>query len=130
MRRVSVRVRGRLLLLALATLSLFVFGGTAVALTGDDTPTLKAGTAAKEGDENAEERFRELDAATSNLLAGDNALDVGEAASLRVRGQGVGKKLGLAKGSDPSTFSSNWTSLGPNPVVTAARSDNKFYAIS
>jgi uncharacterized repeat protein (TIGR01451 family) len=130
MRRISVRVRGKWMLLALATLSLFVFGGTAVALTGDDTPVLKAGTSAKEGDENAEARFRQLDAATADQLAGDNPLDIGQAASLRVRGQGAGKKLGQAKGSDPSTFSSNWTSLGPNPVVTAARSDNAFYAIS
>src|SRR5215471_18143645 len=113
MTRISVRGRGRWMLFALATLSLFVFGGTAVALTGDDTPVLKAGTTAKEGDENAEARFRQLDAATSNLLAGDNPLDIGQAADLRVRGQGVGKKLGKAKGSDPETFSGNWTSLGP-----------------
>jgi len=50
MRRISVRVRGRWLLLALATLSLFIFGGTAVALSGDDTPTLTAGIPKDTGD--------------------------------------------------------------------------------
>src|SRR5437764_5594690 len=128
MRGIPVRARGRWLLLALATLGLlFVFGGTAVALTGDDTPTLTAGIPKDTGDEESENQLRELDfARTSAMLAGDTPLDVGQAASLRLRGQGVGKKLGLARGSDPSTFSANWRSLGPNPVVQVQRGDTKF----
>ena len=66
MRRFPVGRRGRWLLLALSALTcLLVFGGTAVALTGDDTPTLKAGAAPKEGDEQAEDRLRQLDIATT-----------------------------------------------------------------
>ncbi|MGN6798414.1 MAG: hypothetical protein ACTHKS_09710 [Gaiellaceae bacterium] len=132
MRRISVRVRGSWLLLTLATLGcLFVFGGTAVALTGDDTPTLTAGVPKDAGDEEAEQQLRELDfSITSAMLAGDTPLDIGQAATLRVRGQGVGKKLGLAKGSDPSTFSGSWRSLGPNPVVQVQRGDSAFAAVS
>jgi uncharacterized repeat protein (TIGR01451 family) len=131
MKRFLAAGRRSWLLLALTVLGfLLVSGGTAVALTGDDTPILKAGALPKEGDEDAEARLRELDLYTANSLAGDTPLDVGQAASLRLTGAAKGKHLGQAKGSDPSTFSGNWRSLGPNPVVTAARSDSKFYAIS
>jgi len=134
MSRISVRVRSRWLLLALAAFScLFVFGGTAVALTGDDTPTL-AGIPKDTGDEESEEaeqQLRELDfERTAAMLAGDTPLDIGQAASLRLRGQGAGLKLGLARGSDPSTFSGSWKSLGPNPVVQVQRGDSKFAAVS
>src|ERR1044072_7785562 len=109
MRRFPRALRGRGVLLVLAALSsLLVFGGTAVALTGDDTPTLYPGLKSPlEGaDDESEAELIALDrATTSSMLAGDNPLDIGQAAQLRVVGQGVGKKLGLAKGSDPSTFS-------------------------
>ena len=127
-------LRGKWVLLALSALcSLLVFGGTAVALTGDDTPTLYPGLKVplEGGDDESEAELIQLDQATvSSQLAGDNPLSIGQAASLRVVGQGVGKKLGLAKGSDPSTFSGNWKSLGPNPVVQAQRGDGHFAAIS
>ena len=131
MRRISLRARGSWLLMALATLGcLFVFGGTAVALTGDDTPVLR-GIPKETGDEESEARLRELDfSRTSAMLAGDTPLDIGQAASLRVRGAGAGKKLGLAKGSDPSTFSGPWRSVVPNPVVQVQRSDSAFSAVS
>jgi uncharacterized repeat protein (TIGR01451 family) len=131
MRRIFRRVRSSWVLLALAALScLFVFVGGAVALTGDDTPTLTA-IPKDTGDEESENQLRELDfERTSAMLAGDTPLDIGQAASLRIRGQGMGKKLGLAKGSDPSTFSGNWRSLGPNPVVQVQRGDSAFAAVS
>src|SRR5690242_4558849 len=133
MRRLtSARVRGSSIMLALAALScMFVFGGTAVALTGDDTPTLSAGIPKDTGDEESGDQLRELDfARTSAMLAGDTPLDIGQAATLRVRGQGQGKKLGLAKGSDPSTFSGSWRTQGPNPVIQVQRSDGAFSAVS
>jgi uncharacterized repeat protein (TIGR01451 family) len=120
-------------MLALAALScLFVFGGTAVALTGDDTPTLRAGATPKEGDEQAEDRLRQLDlATTSSRLAGDNPLDITQAGALRAAAANAARKLAKkAPGPDPATFDGTWTSIGPNPVVTAARSDSAFYALS
>src|SRR5689334_2438781 len=134
MRRFPGALRGRWLLLVLAALSsVLVFGGTAVALTGDDTPTLYPGLKVplEGGDDESEAKLIQLDQATvSSQLAGDNPLDIGQAAALRVVGQGVGKKLGLAKGSDPSTFPGTWRSLGPNPVVQSQRGDGFFAAIS
>ena len=117
MSRISVRVRGRWLLLALAMLScLFVFGGTAVALTGDDTPTLGMVMPKDTGDEECEDQLRELDfERTAAMLAGDNPIDIGQAGQLRVRAQGAGRKLGLATGSDPSTFAGPWKSPRPEP---------------
>ena len=133
MKRFLADGRGRWLTLALAALTcLLVFGGTAVALTGDDTPTLRPGAAPKEGDEQAEDRLRQLDiATTSSRLAGDNPLDISQAGALRAAASNAARKLGKnAPGPDPATFDGNWTSVGPNPVVTAARSDSAFYALS
>jgi uncharacterized repeat protein (TIGR01451 family) len=133
MRRFLARERRSLLVLALAALAcLFVFGGTAVALTGDDTPTLRAGATSKEGDEQAEDRLRQLDiATTSSRLAGDNPLDVSQAGALRAAAANAARKLSKnAPGPDPATYDGSWASLGPNPVVTAARSSGSFYALS
>ena len=123
----------RWFLVALAALScVFVFGGTAVAITGDDTPTLKAGAKPKEGDESAEQRLLQLDlATTSSRLAGDILLDIGQAGALRTAAAKAARKLAKhAPGDGPHTFAGAWSSLGPNPIVTAARSDNAFYALS
>jgi uncharacterized repeat protein (TIGR01451 family) len=109
-----------------------VFGGTAVALSGDDTPTLRPGAQPKEGDEAAEQRLLQLDlATTSSRLAGDNPLDVSQAGALRAQAANAARKLGKsAPGPDPATFDSAWQSLGPNPIVTTARTDGAFYALS
>jgi len=133
MRRFLAGGRRSWLVLALTAFTfLLVFGGTAVALTGDDTPTLRAGAAPKEGDESAEARLLALDeATTSSRLAGDNPLDISQAGALRAQAANAARKLGKnAPGPDPATFDSAWSSVGPNPVVTAARSDNAFYALS
>ncbi len=129
MRRFLARERRSLLVLALAALAcLFVFGGTAVALTGDDTPTLRAGATSKEGDEQAEDRLRQLDiATTSSRLAGDNPLDVSQAGALRAAAANAARELSKnAPRPDPATYDGSWASLGPNPVVTAARSAGSF----
>ena len=123
----------RWFVVALAALGcVFVFGGTAVAITGDDTPTLKAGAKPKEGDESAEQRLLQLDlATTSSRLAGDVVLDIGQAGALRTAAAKAARKLAKhAPGDGPHTFAGDWSSLGPNPIVTAARSDNAFYALS
>jgi hypothetical protein len=119
--------------LALAVLAcLFLFGGTAIAFSGDDTPTLRPGAQPKEGDESAEQRLLQLDlATTSNRLAGDNPLDISQAGALRAQAANAARKLTKnAPGPGPSTFTGTWSSLGPNPVVTAARTDSAFYALS
>ena len=123
----------RWFLMVLAAVSfVVVFGGTAIAVTGDDTPVLKAGLHPKEGDEDAEARLLQLDAfSTSGRLAGDNPLDVGQAATLRTGAAKAARKLAKhAPGDGPHTFDNPWTALGPNPIVTAARSDSAFYALS
>jgi uncharacterized repeat protein (TIGR01451 family) len=123
----------RWLLTVLAAVSfLVVFGGTAIAVTGDDTPTLKAGLQPKEGDETAEARLRELDiASTSARLAGDDPLDISQAGALRAHAANAARKLAKnAPGDGPHTFTGPWSSLGPNPIVTAARSDSAFYGLS
>ena len=133
MRRFLAGGRRRWLLLTLAALTcLLAFGGTAVALSGDDTPTLRAGATPKEGDESAEARLLQLDeATTSSRLAGDNPLDITQAGALRAAASNAARKLSKnAPGPDPPTFDGNWGSLGPNPVVTAARSDSHFYGLS
>ncbi|HEV8459825.1 MAG TPA: hypothetical protein VGQ38_03875, partial [Gaiellaceae bacterium] len=111
---------------------LLVFAGTAVALTGDDTPTLRPGAMPKEGDETAEARLRELDiASTSARTAGDNPLDISQIGAFRDRAAKAARKLAKhAPGDGPHTFSGAWSSLGPNPIVTTARSDGAFYALS
>ena len=120
-----------LLTVLVAVSFLVVFGGTAIAVTGDDTPILKAGLQPKEGDETAEARLRELDiASTSARLAGDNPLDISQAGALRAHAANAARKLAKnAPGDGPHTFTGPWSSLGPNPIVTAARSDSAFYAL-
>jgi uncharacterized repeat protein (TIGR01451 family) len=118
---------------ALAVLSLLlVFAGAAFAVTGDDTPTLRAGATPKEGDESAEQRFLQLDEATTAArLAGDNPLDVAQAGAFRAHAANAARKLGQNPHNvGPLSFNSPWASIGPNPIVTAARSDNAFYALS
>ncbi len=121
-----------LLTVLVAVSFLVVFGGTAIAVTGDDTPILKAGLQPKEGDETAEARLRELDiASTSARLAGDNPLDISQAGALRAHAANAARKLAKnAPGDGPHTFTGPWSSLGPNPIVTAARSDSAFYGLS
>ena len=133
MRGFLVSGRTKWLTLALAALTcLLAFGGTAVALSGDDTPTLRAGAAPKEGDEQAEDRLRQLDIASTQLrLSGDNPLDISQAGALRAAASKAARELRKhAPGPDPATYDGNWASVGPNPVVTAARSDSAFYALS
>ena len=66
MRRLFSGFRLRQFPAALAVLSLlFAFAGAAFALTGDDTPIVKAGLSPKEGDESAEQRFLLLDESTT-----------------------------------------------------------------
>ena len=61
MKRLRIGVPSRVLIAAVAILScLFVFGGSAIAFSGDDTPTLLPGATPKEGDEAAEARLRGL----------------------------------------------------------------------
>src|SRR5256885_16661116 len=103
MRGIPVRGRGRWLLLALATLGLlFIFGGTAVALSGDDTPTLTAGIPKDTRDEETQDQPRELDLApTSAKLAGDPPPDTRQGASPRGRRPGRGGRRRPAQGSAP-----------------------------
>ena len=133
MKRLRIGVPSRVLIAAVAILScLFVFGGSAIAFSGDDTPTLRPGAMPKEGDEAAEARLRELDiASTDNRTAGDNPLDVSHAGELRRLAARAARKLARhAPGDGPHTFAGEWSSLGPNPIVTTARSDGAFYALS
>jgi uncharacterized repeat protein (TIGR01451 family) len=114
---------------------LLVFAGAAFAVTGDDTPTLRAGATPKEGDESAEQRFLLLDeATTASRLAGDTPLDITQAGALRAQASNAARKLAKnAPGDGPHTFAAPWSSLGPNPIVTTARSASNpsvFYALS
>jgi uncharacterized repeat protein (TIGR01451 family) len=118
---------------ALAVLSLLlVFAGAAFAVTGDDTPIVKAGLSPKEGDESAEQRFLLLDESTTAArLAGDNPLDISQAGALRAQAASAARKLAKnAPGDGPHSFSSPWSSLGPNPVATVARSESVLYTLS
>jgi uncharacterized repeat protein (TIGR01451 family) len=133
LKRLRIGVPSRVLIAAVAILScLFVFGGSAIAFSGDDTPTLRPGATPKEGDEAAEARLRELDiSSTDNRTAGDNPLDVSHAGELRRLAARAARKLARhAPGDGPHTFAGEWSSLGPNPIVTTARSDGAFYALS
>ncbi len=133
MRRLFRGARLRRIPAALAALSLLLlFAGAAFAVTGDDTPTLRPGATAKEGDESAEQRFLLLDEATTAArLAGDNPLDISQAGALRAHAANAARKLAKnAPGDGPHTFANPWSSLGPNPIVTTARSDGAFYALS
>ena len=121
----------RWFLTALAALGFFfVFGGTAFAVTGDDTPTLSR-RAAEGGRRGSRSSAAQLDlATTSSRLAGDNPLDISQAGALRAHAANAARKLAKnAPGTGPHLRGS-WSSLGPNPIVTAARSDNAFYALS
>jgi uncharacterized repeat protein (TIGR01451 family) len=112
---------------------LLVFAGAAFAVTGDDTPTLRAGaTPLDGGDDSAEQRFLQLDEATTAArLAGDNPLDIAQAGAFRAQAANTARKLGLNPHNvGPLSFDSPWASLGPNPIVTTARSDGAFYALS
>ena len=123
----------RWLLAAFAAVAcMFIVGGTALAVTGDDTPIVKAGLQPKEGDEDAEARLLALDlATTSGRLAGDNPLDISQAGALRAHAANAARKLAKnAPGDGPHTFVGPWSALGPNPVVTQARSDGAFYGLS
>ena len=133
MNRRSKVFRTRRVPAALAALTLLLlFAGAAFAVTGDDTPTLRPGAVAKEGDETAEQQFLKLDeATTSERLAGDNPLDISQIGVLRGRALRAARKLARKAPSDgPHTFAGAWTSLGPNPIVTTARSDGAYYALS
>jgi uncharacterized repeat protein (TIGR01451 family) len=98
--------------------------------TPDDTPTLLTPKGEHE-DGSDEQSFDKLRDAYywSRLLAGDDPLSVGQAASLRTQ---ASKKAATIATAAPAGAARGgaWASQGPNPIVQNGRTSNAFQAVS
>jgi uncharacterized repeat protein (TIGR01451 family) len=91
--------------------------------TGDD-PILLPGTRMPTFDEETEELLQQRDLAfITRRTAGDNPLNIQDAAKARATAAKAADKLrkGGTPPSGPATFVANWTALGPNPIVSGLR---------
>jgi len=128
-----LRALGRLLgsSVLLAALAAVLAGG-AIALGVDDTPTLQPGAAPLKQDEEAEgEAFQQDLAFSSRRTAGDKPLDAVRVGALRQAAIAQKQLLKNPSPNDPTSFkNSDWSALGPNPIVQQQRSDGAFAAQS
>ncbi len=97
---------------------------------GDDTPTLLPMKGEHENGAD-EQNFDKLRDAYywSRLLAGDDQLDLSQAAALRSRASSAASAVSDATVKGP-TRGGTWTSQGPNPIVQVMRTSNTFGAMS
>ena len=100
--------------------------------SGDD-PLPTPGAKPPPFDEAMEEALLQRDIAfISRRTAGDNALSNQQAGAMRAAAAHVAADLRKngAPASGPVTFTTNWTALGPNPIVQQTRGSGGFTAMS
>src|SRR5438067_107720 len=98
---------------------------------GEDTATLAPGTVVPEQNDELESQLLLRDQAfISGRLAGSAPLSVDQAGALRKAAADQARVLKNPPPAGPTTFSGNWSPLGPNPIVQVQRSDSAFAAQS
>ena len=98
---------------------------------GEDTATLAPGTVVPEQNDELESQLLLRDQAfISGRLAGSAPLSVDQAVALRKAAADQARVLKNPPPAGPTTFSGNWSPLGPNPIVQVQRSDSAFAAQS
>ncbi len=131
----------RRLLIAFLTFSLTLVAvipaapAVATAAPDPDAPIHIAGTQPINAEKLGEEELLQRDLAfISRRTAGDQPLDVQQAAALRAAAADAAKRLKkeTPPAAGPATFNAAWTGLGPNPIVQISRAPDGggFVAVS
>ena len=108
-------------------------GDLSVPPTGDPevNPYLQPGRdPLDEGDDEDEELLKADDAVITRRTAGDVHLSIDQAGQARAAAHDAGKHLKKRRRISPTTFTSPWTEISPNPIVQITRGSGSFYAVA